>query len=577
MENQTSPVNTPPPAPKNKVSLWVFIVSGIGLLLIGLAIGYFWLGQTTEPTTERPTTRPTTTTTAPPTPTATTTPTPTPTITPSVTATKSSVEVNWNSPEEIASLDLFDDYGQFRGENAIYYKVGEVTSGNFKNGEVILLSAPYEGPAFFSAFYRFIKTEDSLFFLEKYSDELYDQDGLDRSKFTVDTDLTITALDFPDILEGPGARQNLQADPGVNVLFDLNNIKKSFRDPAIGDVYTTANFSDNYTNVFDRFGFYVQAADGTTRVYSLDVDFVGEDNVPTITWDDGTSNSIEYVYTDTTGCGSSNYISVVDQYITDRDNELEQIGTNSQGDTIYALKNKDNFLLKQMYDDEYMAPEGEKVSYEEFLDDRPMFFWVDPFDRLIKFKNATFTPAAECGKPVIYLYPEKTINVSVQVEPKGGFSYTEPEYGTGWKIIADSKSNLLDLASKRTYPYLFWEGEGAIYSQPEKGFVVAQSDVHSFLIEKLKLHGLDNEEIADFIEFWEPRMQDAPYYFVTFLGNAAMDRLAPLTIDPQPDTVIRVLMDFSPLDQPIDVTGYEIRTPQRQGFTVVEWGGVIRK
>lgn len=71
-------------------------------------------------------------------------------------------------------------------------------------------------------------------------------------------------------------------------------------------------------------------------------------------------------------------------------------------------------------------------------------------------------------------------------------------------------------------------------------------------------------------------MQEKPYYFVTFLGNRDMNILAPLTIEPKPDTMIRVLMDFTPLDKPIKVKEYEIVTPKREGFTVVEWGGVIR-
>ena len=71
-------------------------------------------------------------------------------------------------------------------------------------------------------------------------------------------------------------------------------------------------------------------------------------------------------------------------------------------------------------------------------------------------------------------------------------------------------------------------------------------------------------------------MKDSPYYFVTFLGNREMNQIAPLIINPKPDTVIRVLMDFTPLTSPINVKEYEILTPQRNGFTVVEWGGVLR-
>ena len=182
----------------------------------------------------------------------------------------------------------------------------------------------------------------------------------------------------------------------------------------------------------------------------------------------------------------------------------------------------------------------------------------------------------ECGKPVIYLYPEHTQDVSVKVEPRGGFSYTDPAYGNGWFVRATPAGELTELSSGKPYPYLFWEGRGGIYETPKRGFVVSQVEVETFLDDSLAKLGLNTKETADFKEFWLPRMQSTPYYFIAFLGNDAMDELAPLTVEPKPDTVIRVLMDFTPLEQPIEVQGYELRAPARKGFTVVEWGGVLR-
>jgi hypothetical protein len=106
--------------------------------------------------------------------------------------------------------------------------------------------------------------------------------------------------------------------------------------------------------------------------------------------------------------------------------------------------------------------------------------------------------------------------------------------------------------------------------------VVQKGNIRDFLIEKLVKLGLNKKETADFLGFWEPRMQGSPYYFVSFLGNREMDQIAPLTITPKPDTVIRVLMDFAPLEKPIAVPGYDIQTPARNGFTAVEWGGVLK-
>ncbi|MEI6494531.1 MAG: hypothetical protein WCO03_00525 [bacterium] len=236
--------------------------------------------------------------------------------------------------------------------------------------------------------------------------------------------------------------------------------------------------------------------------------------------------------------------------------------------------------MKDLYDKEYQvwSPDNsvKKVPYEEFVASHPLFFWRDSFGRLIKFRNIKFGPSAECGKPVIYLYPKQTEKVSVQVTPQGGMTYSDPLYKNGWLVTAKPNGELTEVSSGSNYPYLFWEGRGGIYQQPTKGFVIKQSEVHSFLIDKLAQLGLNSKETADFIEFWEPRMQSAPFYFVTFLGNREMDRIAPLTISPKPDTVVRVLMDFSPLSAPTPVAGYEIKTPERKGFTVIEWGGVIR-
>ena len=47
----------------------------------------------------------------------------------------------------------------------------------------------------------------------------------------------------------------------------------------------------------------------------------------------------------------------------------------------------------------------------------------------------------------------------------------------------------------------------------------------------------------------------------------------PLNITPEPDTTIRVMMEYKKVDFPYEVEEQELMTPERKGFTVVEWGG----
>jgi hypothetical protein len=208
-----------------------------------------------------------------------------------------------------------------------------------------------------------------------------------------------------------------------------------------------------------------------------------------------------------------------------------------------------------------------------------MFFWKDSFGRIIQFTNLHYIFGGGCGKPVIYLYPEQTENISVKVTPTAGMTVSDPKYDNGWNVIADSQSNILNLADNKTYPYLFWEGRGdSIYHIPQQGFVVAKENLNSFFDDKLAKEGLIQKEINDFKEFWIPKMleENKPYYFVTFVDRATIDKLAPLDINPKPDTTIRVLMDYKGLDSPIAVQGFDIKTPERTGFTAVEWGGVLK-
>ena len=47
----------------------------------------------------------------------------------------------------------------------------------------------------------------------------------------------------------------------------------------------------------------------------------------------------------------------------------------------------------------------------------------------------------------------------------------------------------------------------------------------------------------------------------------------PIYIEPKPDTLLRVYMNFKPLTKKINVIEQELIPGNREGFTVVEWGG----
>ena len=174
-------------------------------------------------------------------------------------------------------------------------------------------------------------------------------------------------------------------------------------------------------------------------------------------------------------------------------------------------------------------------------------------------------------KPAIYTYPEDAAEITVKLDYTGTLLCTYPEYRDGWHVRATPDGVITD-ASGCQYNYLFWEGIGGADYDFSRGFVVAGSDTAAFLEEKLQYIGLNDREIDDFITYWLPRMQDSRYNLIAFQDKAYTDT-AKLTVTPEPDTMLRVFMAWKPLHRSIEIPEQALKPTEREGFTVVEWGG----
>lgn len=193
------------------------------------------------------------------------------------------------------------------------------------------------------------------------------------------------------------------------------------------------------------------------------------------------------------------------------------------------------------------------------------------FDNKVYEKTAMGHLNPPTGKPVIYLYPETVTDCTVTVD-YSPFTYTYPTYNDGWEVTAYPDGRLINKADGTEHYYLFWEGGARPIWEFESGFVVKGSDTESFLREKLAYLGLTPREYNDFITYWVPKMQNSPYNLIMF-ADEQYEELAPLTVTPEPDSVVRVHMVYMPLDEPIEVPEQELTPMERDGFTVVEWGG----
>ncbi|MCF0148563.1 MAG: hypothetical protein HUJ77_09215 [Clostridium sp.] len=175
-------------------------------------------------------------------------------------------------------------------------------------------------------------------------------------------------------------------------------------------------------------------------------------------------------------------------------------------------------------------------------------------------------------KPVIYLYPTKEEVIDVNLEYKGGLTVTYPEYKDGWKVKAKPDGTLINLEDNKEYSYLFWEGTSDLDYDMSEGFVVKKEDTAEFLQEKLEYMGLTAKEYNEFIVYWLPILQENKYNLISFAGEE-YNEYAKLDITPKPDSILRVMMVYKPLDKPIEIKEQKLEEFNREGFTVIEWGG----
>ena len=195
------------------------------------------------------------------------------------------------------------------------------------------------------------------------------------------------------------------------------------------------------------------------------------------------------------------------------------------------------------------------------------------------------------AKPVIYLYPEESMEVSVKLSYDGELTCTYPEYGNGWRVLARPDGTLVDLATRKEYSYLFWEGltdvrynmntwrgifepsvSNTLWYDMSRGYVVKGEDTAEFLQDILARMGLTPRVYNEFIVYWLPKMQENPYNLITFQTDAYTEH-ARLAISPEPDSLLRVFMAYQALEEPVEVEEPEVRPFLRDGFTVIEWGG----
>lgn len=177
------------------------------------------------------------------------------------------------------------------------------------------------------------------------------------------------------------------------------------------------------------------------------------------------------------------------------------------------------------------------------------------------------------SKPIIYLYPKYNEEITVKLGCPEKITCSYPKYEEEWKVEANPDGTLKDKKTGKVLYSLYWEGQGITKNNMQEGFIVQGEKSSEFLEEKLSILGLTEREAEEFIIYWLPKLETNKYNYIRFATIDEINENMPLEINPNPDTIIRVLMTFKGLENPIDIQEQRLETPERTGFVAVEWGG----
>ena len=201
--------------------------------------------------------------------------------------------------------------------------------------------------------------------------------------------------------------------------------------------------------------------------------------------------------------------------------------------------------------------------------EKDTFAFDDCTDDANNDENDVMTPK----KPVIYLYSTEETVCSVRVNINGKLTCTYPEHGeAGWQNFVAKPDGTLVFPDGGAYYCLYWEGISDFEPDFSTGFCVKGSDTAAFLRDVLPKLGLNYREANEFIIYWLPQMQENAYNLISFQADAYTNS-APLEITPKPDSLLRVFMAWRALDEYVEITPQSFDNFERNGFTVVEWGG----
>lgn len=256
------------------------------------------------------------------------------------------------------------------------------------------------------------------------------------------------------------------------------------------------------------------------------------------------------------------------QYMNSKNNKVLEVADDIIDNTNEYWTDTFEGWITSWYEYTGVTPTKEQIAlaeqrHQQWLDHRNQGLGRKPGDNVGAYK------------PNIYIYPEENMAVSLEFKIPGLLEAVIPEYPGKWEVLAQADGSIRALDGI-TYDYLFYESmTWPMFYQVEDGWLIHSDTRLSQMHDILYAYGFNEAETKDFTDYWTLKLDENFDYMMYPQLTATVDLAMPIEISPQPNTLIRIWFVF-------EKEGTQRNTPiihafERNGYTVVEWGGVILK
>ena len=176
-------------------------------------------------------------------------------------------------------------------------------------------------------------------------------------------------------------------------------------------------------------------------------------------------------------------------------------------------------------------------------------------------------------KPILYLYPEEEMNITVNFDKEELLTTTYPKFNNEWNVLVKPDGSIYE--NGKCYYALYWEENRNKDCDFEDGFYVEKDNAINFLEEKLTTLGLNDKERNEFIMYWLPKLEENGKSIVHFDLTDELQKENEMIINPKPDSILRVHINIKKVNKKTNIKVQKLPTFKRSGYTAIEWGGTI--